>query len=194
MTDPNSTPLCCFIRCGTSYTCLPLCLVRKCLGENSSQENRKDPPSRSCLFGLIDKADVAIETCPSTPRVLHKEFRGLLMSILKAVCSSLASGQIPCCVDIFHWTASGVPQLASCDHMINHAVNILCKLESAAFGPVALYVKPRALPLGLGNFPQQDLITACVTSSGNFWFFLIRLYCRLCFKRSEPAVWTPFPA
>lgn len=101
LTDPNSTPLCCFIRCGTSYTCLPLCLVRKCLGENSSQENRKDPPSRSCLFGLIDKADVAIETCPSTPRVLHKEFRGLLMSILKAVCSSLASGQIPCCVDIF---------------------------------------------------------------------------------------------
>ena len=77
LTDPNSTPLCCFIRCGTSYTCLPLCLVRKCLGENSSQENRKDPPSRSCLFGLIDKADVAIETCPSTPRVLHKEFRGL---------------------------------------------------------------------------------------------------------------------
>ena len=56
---------------------MPLCLVRKCLGENSSQENRKDPPSRSCLFGLIDKADVAIETCPSTPRVLHKEFRGL---------------------------------------------------------------------------------------------------------------------
>ena len=65
--------------------------------------------------------------------------------------------------------------------------------ESAAFGPVALYVKPRALPLGLGNFSQQDLITACVTSSGNFWSFLIRLCCRLCFKRSEPAVWTPFP-
>ena len=56
---------------------MPLCLVRKCLGENSSQENRKDPPSRSCLFGLIDKADVAKETCPSTPKVLHKEFRGL---------------------------------------------------------------------------------------------------------------------
>lgn len=106
---------------------------------------------------------------------------------------SLCPPAVEAC-SLTHWTASGVPQLASCDHMINHAVNILCKLESAAFGPVALYVKPRALPLGLGNFPQQDLITACVTSSGNFWFFLIRLYCRLCFKRSEPAVWTPFPA
>lgn len=54
-----------------------LCWVRKYLGENSSQENRKDPPSRPCLFGLIDKTVVAIETCPSTPKVPHKEFRGL---------------------------------------------------------------------------------------------------------------------